>query len=278
MLEKFKTNLTNFQKNLIRIKKKELSNSPFIKAKIKGLKNSSGRNNSGKITVYHKGGGTKKKYRNIDFKRNISSVGIVVSIEYDPYRTSLIAAIYDYTKKNFYYILKPKYLKIGDIVKSGKNGESKIGHSMPLYKIPSGSYIHNVSTKSNKIGTLGRSAGNFCRLLEKTTKYGKIVLPSKEERTLQLNCFATIGILDNEHNVLKNIGKAGKNRWLNKRPTVRGVAMNPIDHPHGGGEGKTSGGRTSVTPWGKPSKDKKTSTSLNKYITLKRPPKKRKYK
>jgi len=269
MLKKFKAT-TSSQRNLIRIKYENINKFSLLKCKIIGLKNNAGKNNSGKITISHKGNGVKKKYKKINFLRKKSSTGIVLSLEYDPNRNTNVAAIYDYLNKRFYYIIKPKNLKVGHIIKSGKNAEIKIGHSLTISKIPVGSFLHCISAKPGKNATLSRSAGTFVQLLEKNKKYGRIRLPSKEQRYLKLDCLATIGTVSNELKMLTKIGKAGRNRWLNNRPTVRGVAMNPVDHPHGGGEGKTSGGRTSVTPWGKPAKHKKTSKSKNKLIILKR--------
>lgn len=253
-------------RNLVQLNKTELTNKPLLKSKIKGLKQSSGRNFNGNITAFHKGGGHKKKYRNIEFKRVNESIGIVIGLEYDPYRSANIASIYNYSTKDFFYIIAPKNLTVGDIIKSGTNADVKNGHSLPISKIPIGCLIHNVAPKVNSISQISRSAGTFSQLIEKTSKFGRIKLSSGEQRTLSVNCFATIGIVSNELSLLTTIGKAGRSRWLNKRPTVRGVAMNPIDHPHGGGEGKTSGGRTSVTPWGKPTKGGKTSRSKNKLI------------
>jgi len=251
---------TSSQRHLVLLKKSFLSKSPIIKSKLIGLINSSGRNNSGKITSFHKGGGHKQKYRIINFDRKMESSGIVTSIEYDPNRTANIASVFDTLTKTYYYIIAPLYLKIGDIVKSGINAEVKLGHSLPLNKIPVGSFIHCISSK------LTRSAGTYSLLIEKTRDYCRIRLSSKEHRFVAAKSYATVGIVSNEDIFLKVLGKAGRSRWLNKRPKVRGVAMNPIDHPHGGGEGKTSGGRTSVTPWGKPTKNGITSNSTNKLI------------
>ena len=233
----------------------------LIKTSIKGKKNTAGKNNTGKITISHKGGGHKKKYRNIDFLRNNDSIGIVTSLEYDPYRTAFIASVYDFLNMSYFYIIAPKGLKIGDIVKSGLSAEIRIGHTLTLTKIPVGSFIHNISLKERKKAQLSRSAGTSSQLIEKTAKYCRVILSSGEHKFLSTACHATIGTVSNEFSFFKVIGKAGRNRWLNKRPTVRGVAMNPIDHPHGGGEGKSSGGRSSVTPWGKPTKNGKTSRS-----------------
>lgn len=256
--------ITPSLRNLIQLNKTELKKTPLLKSKIKGLKQNSGRNFNGPMTAYNKGGGHKKKYRNINFKRTDDSIGIVISLEYDPFRSANIAAIYNFLTKNYFYIIAPKNLTLGDIVKSGENANIKNGHSLPISKIPIGCLIHNVALKTNSISQISRSAGTFSQLIEKTSKFGKIKLSSGEQRILSIKCFATIGIVSNELSLLTTIGKAGRSRWLNKRPKVRGVAMNPIDHPHGGGEGKTSGGRSSVTPWGKPTKGGKTSRSKNK--------------
>lgn len=253
-------------RNLIQLNINKLNPKPLLKSKIKGKKQQAGRNSSGKITAFCKGGGHKKKYRSIDFKRTNESIGIVTSLEYDPYRSSLIASVYNLINKKFFYIIAPKNLNVGDIIKSGNNASAKNGNSIPISKIPVGCLIHNVSPKTNSISQISRAAGTFSQLIEKTAKFGRIKLSSGEQRTLSVNCFATIGVVSNELLLLTTIGKAGRSRWLNKRPKVRGVAMNPIDHPHGGGEGKTSGGRTSVTPWGKPTKGGKTSNSKNKLI------------
>jgi len=261
---------TPSQRNLIQLNKTHLEKKPLLKSKIKGFKNSNGRGSNGQITSWHRGGGHKKKYRSLNFNRIDESVSIVTSLEYDPYRTANIASIYD-TKTNRYdYIIAPKDLNVGDIVKSGKNAESKNGHSLPISKIPIGSLIHNVSVKTNKEAQISRAAGTYSQIIEKTATSSRIKLSSGEQRNVSNACFATIGVVSNEFSFLTTLGKAGRSRWLNKRPTVRGVAMNPIDHPHGGGEGKTSGGRSSVTPWGKPTKGGKTSRSKNKLILIKR--------
>jgi len=256
--------ITPSQRNLIKVNYKTLKKEPLLKTYLKGFKNSSGRNNTGKITVRHKGGGHKRKYRKIDFYRNSDSTAIVTSIEYDPNRTAHIASIYDYLSDKYSYIIAPENLKIGDVVKSGSNAEPKLGHSLPISKIPVGSLLYNISPKTNKPAQISRSAGTFSFLVEKNTKHGRIKLPSNEQRFLSVQCFASIGTVSNELHFLTTIGKAGRSRWLNKRPTVRGVAMNPVDHPHGGGEGKKSG--NSLTPWGKSNNKGKTSRSRNSLI------------
>ena len=266
---KFKTKkpITPSQRHLIQLNTKQLERKPLIKKKIKGLTQSSGRNNQGKITVRHKGGGNKRKYRQINFYRTSTSVGITTSLEYDPNRNSNIASIYDLSNNNFFYILAPKDLKIGDIVRSGPNAEPKIGHSLPISEIPVGSYIHSISPKISKPAQISRSAGTFSILKEKTLDYAKIELSSGEQRFISTKCYATIGIVSNELIFLTQLGKAGRSRWLNKRPTVRGVAMNPVDHPHGGGEGKKSG--KGKSPWGKTTKKGVIRNLRNKLIIKK---------
>lgn len=248
---------TPSQRHLIKLNKKHLRKKPIIKTKTLGIKNSSGRNNSGKITVRRKGGGHKRTYRKINFSRTLKSTGIVVSIEYDPIRNCNIAAIYDFTKNNFFYILAPKNLTIGNIVESGLDAGLKTGNTLPILKIPEGSFIHNIVY--NKKAQITRAAGTFSVLKEKTLNYARIKLSSKKEKLIPLQCYATLGVLSNESCFLTQLGKAGQSRWLNKRPKVRGVAMNPVDHPHGGGEGKKSGKQFS--PWGKPNKRRQSRKS-----------------
>lgn len=249
---KFNNNLSWIlpQKNVFEINTWHLKKKSLLKNKIKGFKNSAGRNNSGKITVRHKGGGNKQKYREINFCRKKVSAGITSSIEYDPNRNSNIASVYDFLNKVSFYILAPKNLEIGDILKSSNTVEPKLGYSLPIMQIPVGSYIHNISSKLSKSAKISRSAGSFSRLKEKTLNYGVIKLSSGKHKIISSKCYATLGIVSNELFFLSQLKKAGQARWLNKRPTVRGVAMNPIDHPHGGGEGKKSG--KNKTPWGKP--------------------------
>ena len=264
---KIKKPTTPSQRHLIQLNTEHLKKKPLIKKKLKGLKNSGGRNNSGKITVRHKGGGHKRRYRQINFNRKNNSTGIAISLEYDPNRNTNITAVYDFSEKNFFYILTPKNLKIGDIIESGTHAKPKIGHSLPISEIPIGSYIHNISPTIHKPAKLSRSAGTFSIIKEKTLKYAKIELSSGEQRFISPKCYATMGIVSNELIILTQRGKAGRSRWLNQRPTVRGVAMNPVDHPHGGGEGKKSG--KGKTPWGKPTKKGFTSKSKNKLIIKK---------
>lgn len=261
---------TPSQRNLVQLNKSGLKKKPLLKNKIKGTKNKTGIGLNGQITAWHRGGGHKKKYRQINFYRVNDKTGIVTSLEYDPYRSANIASIFDINTKKYEYILAPKGLQIGDVVKAGQNAEAKNGHSLPLAKIPVGSLIHNISVKKRKPAQVSRAAGTFSQLIEKGSNYVRIRLSSGEHRNISIDCYATIGVVSNEFSFLTTLGKAGRSRWLNKRPHVRGVAMNPIDHPHGGGEGKTSGGRSSVTPWGKPTKGGKTSRSTNKYIIVKK--------
>lgn len=258
------------RRQLIKLNQKSLnlSKKPMLKNKVKGLKNSSGRNNSGRITAFHRGGGVKKRYRKINFNRVENSTAIVCSLEHDPYRNAYIAAVFDFINNDFFYILAPKNLKVGDIVKSGLEVEPSLGSSLPISKIPIGTAIHNVSPEPNKKAQISRSAGTFSMIKEKTEKHAVIELSSGEQRYVSSKCFASIGEVSKELHFLTRSGKAGRSRWLNKRPTVRGVAMNPIDHPHGGGEGKKSG--ASRTPWGKPNRRGKTSKSINKLIIKKK--------
>ena len=244
--------ITPSQRSLILLNNGLISKSPFLKKEIFKIKKVTGRNNNGKLIIRHKGGGHRKNYRKIDFLRTNSTVGIVTSVEYDPYRNSNIVSIYDFLKKIYYYRLQPKHLLVGSIIESGANAKPLNGHTLPLSKIPVGSFIHNISLTKGKPAKLSRSAGTYSVLVEKSLTWVKIKLSSGEIKRVSNQCMATMGVLSNSEIKLTKLGKAGRSRWLNIRPTVRGVAMNPIDHPHGGGEGKTSGGRkSSVTPWGK---------------------------
>ncbi len=243
------------------------------KSLIEPIKKKAGRNNNGRITVRHQGGGHKRRYRVIDFKRNKEDIPAVVkSIEYDPNRTARIALI-AYADGEKSYIIAPIGLKVGDVVQSGKSSDIKAGNSLMLKDIPVGTVIHNVELRPGKGAQLARSAGTYSQLLSKEGEYCHVRLPSGEIRLVKAECKATIGQISNpEHENIK-LGKAGRVRWKGVRPTVRGVAMNPIDHPHGGGEGRTSGGRHPVSPWGTPTKGYKTrkkNKPSNKYIVSKR--------
>ncbi len=224
----------------------------------KGLTKSGGRNNSGRTTMRHRGGGHKRRYRQIDFKRNKWNVpGTVAAVEYDPNRSARIALIH-YTDGEKRYILHPQRLQVGDTVVTSRNAEVKPGNCMPIEQIPLGTVIHNIELQQGKGGQPARSAGQGAQLLAKESRYAHIRLPSGEVRLIQVKCLATIGAVGNEEHYNIKIGKAGRSRWLGKRPKVRGVAMNPVDHPMGGGEGKSSGGRHPCTPWGKPTKGYRT--------------------
>ncbi len=223
-----------------------------------GLSSKGGRNNYGRMTVRHQGGGHKRRYRIIDFKRDKHDIpALVERIEYDPNRTAFIALLH-YADGEKRYILAPQRVAAGDQVISGNSVEIKPGNAMPLRVIPLGSVVHNVELKPAKGGQMARSAGNYVQLMGKEGKYAQLKLPSGEMRMVLLDCIATIGQVSNpDHGNIK-LGKAGRKRWMGVRPSVRGVVMNPVDHPHGGGEGRTSGGRHPVTPWGVPTKGKKT--------------------
>lgn len=257
---------TSSRRQLVKLNQKSLnlSKKPLLKQKLKGKKNSTGRNHSGKITVFHKGGGAKRRYREVNFSRTFNSTGIVCTLEHDPNRNAYIAAIFDFLNFDFFYILAPKNLKIGDIVKSGLEIEPSLGSSLPISGIPIGTPIHNISPKVFEKGKISRAAGTFSIIKEKTDRHALIELSSGEQRYISSKCFASVGEVSKELHFLTRLGKAGQSRWLNKRPTVRGVAMNPVDHPHGGGEGKKSG--NSRTPWGKPNFRGKTSKSKNRLI------------
>jgi len=225
-----------------------------------GMNKSGGRNNSGSISTFHRGGGHKKSYRKIDFVREILDIpAIVYRIEYDPNRSSYIALIV-YQNGDIRYILAADGIKIGDIVNSTRDGsiDIKIGNAMPLNKIPLGTKIHNIESHPFAGASIVRAAGTFCKLIKVDDSSATIRLQSKKEMIISSTCLASIGIVSKPDHKNIQIGKAGYTRHLGIRPTVRGVAMNPVDHPHGGGEGKTSGGRASVTPWGRPTKGYKT--------------------
>jgi large subunit ribosomal protein L2 len=223
-----------------------------------GMRNKGGRNNLGRITTRHQGGGHKKRYRMVDFKRRKFDVtAIVERLEYDPNRSAFIALVrYDDGAKS--YILAPQRLRVGDKVVSGQSVDIRPGNAMPLQNIPVGTIIHNIEMKIGKGGQLARSAGTFAQLVGKDQGYAQLRLSSGELRMVRAECMATIGAVSNPDHQNVNIGKAGRTRWMGVRPTVRGVAMNPIDHPLGGGEGRTSGGRHPVSPWGQPTKGYKT--------------------
>ncbi|NLK87367.1 MAG: 50S ribosomal protein L2 [Clostridiaceae bacterium] len=244
------------------------------KSLVETLKKSGGRNVYGRITVRHIGGGARQKYRIIDFKRDKDGIDAkVAAIEYDPNRTANIALLY-YVDGEKRYILAPVGLKAGDIVESGPDADIKPGNALPLANIPVGTMIHNIELKPGKGGQLVRAAGNTAQLMAKEGAYAQVRLPSGEVRMISMLCKASIGQVSNIENENIKIGKAGRKRWMGVRPTVRGVVMNPVDHPHGGGEGKSPIGRPSpVTPWGKPTlgyKTRKKNKKSDKFIIKKR--------
>lgn len=240
------------------------------KSLVVNLNRQAGRNAHGKITVRHRGGGAKRKYRIIDFKRNKDGIlGKVAAIEYDPNRTANIALI-NYADGEKRYILAPFGLKVGDVIESGANADIKVGNALPLGNIPVGTIIHNIELKAGKGGQLVRSAGNEAQLMGKEGNYATVKLPSGEFRLIRIECRATIGQVGNIDHENITVGKAGRKRHMGFRPTVRGSVMNPNDHPHGGGEGRTGIGRPSpVTPWGKPAlgyKTRQKNKKSNQYI------------
>lgn len=263
---------TPSQRQLVLVDRSELWKGKPEKSLTVGKTKTGGRNNHGHITTRHIGGGHKQRYRLIDFKRTRLDVSAQVErIEYDPNRTAFIALI-KYEDGNLSYILAPQRLQVGTKVISGERVDIKPGNALPLKNIPVGTIIHNVEMKAGKGGQLARAAGSYAQLVGKDYGYALLRLRSGEVRLVSSECWATIGAVSNPDHQNVVIGKAGRKRWLGVRPTVRGVAMNPIDHPHGGGEGKTSGGRHPVTPWGKKTKGKRTRANkrTNKFIVRRR--------
>ncbi len=260
------------KRNHISIVNTELSNKSPEKSLLAPLSKSGGRNNLGRVTARHLGGGHKRKYRIIDFKRNKENVPArVAAIEYDPNRSANIALLY-YADGEKSYILSPVGIKVGDVVEAGKGVDIKVGNCLAMGDIPLGTIIHNIEMKIAKGAQLVRSAGTAAQLMAKEGDMVLVKLPSGEVRRFHRNCRACIGQVGNSEHESQSLGKAGRKRWLGKRPKVRGVAMNPVDHPMGGGEGKSSGGRHPCTPWGKPTKGYKTRTKKHsdKYIVKKR--------
>ena len=241
------------QRNLVLVDKSDLYKGKPVKKLTEGLTKTGGRNNSGHVTAWHRGGGHKRRYRMVDFKRTKSGIMATVErLEYDPNRTAFIALI-TYEDGAQSYILAPQRLAVGDKVMSGVGADIKPGNALPLQNIPVGTLVHNVQ--------LARSAGTYVQLVGRDRGYAILRLTSGEVRLVRGECMASIGAVSNPDQQNTKIGKAGRNRWKGKRPHVRGVVMNPIDHPHGGGEGRTSGGRHPVTPWGKPTKGKRTRSN-----------------
>ena len=251
----------------------EITKSAPEKSLTVSLKKSGGRNNLGRVTSRFIGGGHKRKYRIIDFKRNKRGIPAkVFAIEYDPNRSSRIALLH-YFDGDKRYIIAPEGLKIGDILNSGPGSDIIIGNALPLREMPLGSFVHNVELKPGKGGQLGRSAGSSIQLMAKEGDFAQLKMPSGEVRMVRLECMATYGVVGNADQENISLGKAGRTRWLGKRPHVRGVAMNPVDHPMGGGEGKTSGGGHPVSPWGQKAKGLKTrkhKKESNKFIIKRR--------
>jgi len=243
-----------------------------VDALIEKKTRTAGRNNNGHITTRHIGGGHKQSYRIVDFKRRkLDVVAKVERLEYDPNRTSFIALI-KYADGEQAYIIAPQRLSVGDQVVSGNQVDVKPGNAMPLANIPVGTIVHNVEMKIGKGGAIARSAGGYAQIVSRDQGYVTLRLSSGEQRMIHGQCFATIGAVSNPDHMNASMGKAGRHRWLGQRPHNRGVTMNPVDHPHGGGEGRTSGGRNPVSPWGKPTKGKKTRSnkSTDKFIVASR--------
>ncbi len=251
----------------------EITKSTPEKTLTTAVKKSGGRNNLGRVTARHRGGGHKKRYRIIDFKRDKHGIPAkVYSIEYDPNRSARIALLH-YADGEKRYIIAPNGLKVGTKIVSGSGSEVSVGNSLPLNEIPLGSVVHNVELKPGKGGQLGRSAGSAIQLMAKENGMAQLKMPSGEVRLVRLNCMATYGEVGNAEHENISLGKAGRTRWMGRRPYVRGVAMNPVDHPMGGGEGKTSGGGHPVSPWGQKAKGLKTRKSKkesNRYIIKRR--------
>ena len=249
------------QRGTVLVSKSHLWKGDPYKKLVQPLHSTGGRNNQGRITSRRMGGGAKRKYRVIDFKRNkFDMLAEVIRIEYDPNRSAFISLI-KYEDGEFSYIILPQKIKIGDKVISSETAEIKEGNCLPLKNIPVGTSIHNIELKVGAGGQLARSAGSSVQIVVKEDLYVQIRLASGEIRLINKNCLATVGVVSNADNKNIKLGKAGRKRYLGFRPKVRGVVMNPVDHPHGGGEGRTSGGRHPVTPWGKATKGKKTRTN-----------------
>ena len=256
------------RRQLVLVDRSELHNGGPEKTLVHGLTKSGGRGGNGRIAVRFRGGGAKRLYRLVDFKRRKFDIPATVErLEYDPNRSAFIALV-KYADGELSYILAPQRLKVGDQVVAAERADVKPGNAMPLRGMPIGTIIHNVEMKPGKGGQIARSAGGYAQLVGRDAGYAQIRLNSGELRMVQDTCIATVGAVSNPDHMNENLGKAGRSRHMGRRPHVRGVAMNPIDHPHGGGEGRTSGGRHPVTPWGKPTKGSKTrkNKSTDKFI------------
>ena len=264
--------ITPSLRQLVIVDRSELHKGKPVKTLTEGKSSQGGRNNHGRITVRFRGGGHKQSYRIVDFKRRkVDMPAKVERLEYDPNRTAFIALI-KYADGELAYILAPQRLSVGDEVVSGAQVDVKPGNAMPLSAIPVGTIVHNVEMKIGKGGVIARSAGNYAQIVGRDQGYVIVRLNSGEQRLVHGQCFASIGAVSNPDHMNTTIGKAGRQRWFGRRPHNRGVVMNPIDHPHGGGEGRTSGGRHPVTPWGKPTKGKKTRSNkqTDKFIVTSR--------
>jgi large subunit ribosomal protein L2 len=261
------------RRQLVTTDRSELWKGAPVKTLTEGLSKSGGRNNRGRITAFHRGGGHKRTYRLIDFKRvKFDAVGTVERLEYDPNRTAWIALI-KYEDGELAYIVAPQRLSAGDKVISSMNTvDVKPGNAMPLERMPVGTIVHNIELKPRKGGHVARSAGAYAQYVGRDSGWAILRLNSGEQRRVHGTCLATVGAVSNQDHSNTSLGKAGRSRWLGRKPVTRGVAMNPIDHPHGGGEGRTSGGRHPVTPWGKPTKGKKTRSNkaTDKFIVRSR--------
>ena len=265
-------------RQLALVDRSELFKGKPVKALTVGKSEKGGRNNLGRITVRFRGGGHKQTYRIIDFKRRkLDAPGTVERLEYDPNRTSFIALL-RYPDGEQAYIIAPQRLAVGETVIAGVQVDVKPGNAMPLASIPVGTIVHNIETKIGKGGALARSAGAYAQIVGRDQGYVALRLNSGEQRLVHGQCFATVGAVSNPDHMNASLGKAGRNRWLGRRPHNRGVTMNPVDHPHGGGEGRTSGGRHPVSPWGKPTKGKKTRSNkaTDKFIVASRHVRKKK--
>ena len=263
---------TPSQRALILVDRAELWKGKPVKSLTEGLNSKGGRNNLGRITMRRRGGGHKRRYRNVDFRRAKTDIAATIErLEFDPNRSAFIALI-KYVDGDVSYILAPQRVNVGDQVISGEKVDIKPGNAMPMENMPVGTIIHNVEMKPGAGGQIARAAGTYVQLIGKDAGYAQLRLGSGELRMVPARCMATVGAVSNADNKNTNMGKAGRNRWLGKRPSVRGVAMNPIDHPHGGGEGRSSGGRHPVSPWGVPTKGKRTrgKRPSDKYIMRRR--------
>ncbi len=270
-LKTYKPNTPGLRQ-LVTVSRDGLYKGKPVKTLSEGLTGAGGRNNAGRVTARRRGGGHKRTYRVVDFKRAKRGVaGTVERLEYDPNRSAFIALV-KYEDGDLAYILAPQRLGAGDKIIAGDKVDVRPGNAMPLISMPVGTIVHNVEMKPGKGGQIARAAGAYAQYVGRDQGYAILKLNSGEQRLVHQNCMATVGAVSNPDHSNTNVGKAGRSRWLGKRPAVRGVAMNPIDHPHGGGEGRSSGGRHPVTPWGKPTKGKRTRSnkSTDKFIARSR--------